>query len=716
MARTYTRTPTVYQMEISECGAASLSMIMRYYGRFVGLEQLRVDTGVSRDGCNAKNICIAAEKYGLSTKGRNKSTKKLVDTIKPPCIIHWNFNHFVVYEGRKHKHYYINDPALGRRRLSFEELDDGFTGVVLLFEKNENFTKSKKERKLFRYVKDRLEGQRGALKALLRLGLCMVLPAVITPLFTQIFIDDILLDGNTNWMLGLLIAMTATMLFNGALSLLRGDIILKFQNKMTLTSVYKLVSHMLRLPMNFYEQRYAGDLTQRIENNNNVSIFLGGDLTELGSNLFIAVFLVLVMFIISPLLAAIGTGITLLNLVLVRLSSNAMATQSMKFQQDYGRLVGTAFNGISVSSSLKAVGAENEYTSRVLGYYAKSARMEQTIEKRQQMINAIPDAINSIMSVVVLMVGGVQVVRGMLTPGTLMAFSGLLSSFNAPVNALMGFVNKVQQTKADLGRVEDIMQYEQDPLYSPEREAQPMKQKLSGSVDMKAVSFGYGSLNPPTVKGVDFHLDCGKSVALVGASGSGKSTIAKLVSSLYVPWQGDILFDGISYRNIPRDVLFASISTVSQNITLFSGTIRENITMWNPTITSRDIINAATDACIHDDITRKHGGYDYILHEDGTNLSGGQRQRLEIAKALASNPTILIMDEATSSLDPIMEAQIMRNIKRRGCSCIVVAQRLSSIRDCDEILVIERGKILERGNHEELMALGKRYFELIQKS
>ena len=332
------------------------------------------------------------------------------------------------------------------------------------------------------------------------------------------------------------------------------------------------------------------------------------------------------------------------------------------------------------------------------------------------MLNSIPEAMNTINSVLMLMIGGIQVMRGGITPGALVAFSGLLASFNAPINAMMGFVNNIQQVRSDMGRVEDIMQYREDEIFDTPSAEHSSSEKLSGRVELKNVTFGYGRLSPPNVKNISFCVDCGKSVALVGRSGSGKSTVAKLISSLYVPWEGDIFFDGRLSRDIPRDALFSSISTVSQNITLFSGTIRDNITMWNPNIPERNIILAAKDACIHDEITRKKGGYDHLLNEAGTNLSGGQRQRLEIAKALVNNPTILIMDEATSSLDPIVEAQIMRNIKRRGCTCIVVAQRLSSIRDCDDIVLIERGKIAEEGDHDTLMELGGKYCELIKNS
>lgn len=717
MGRQYVKTPTVYQMEITECGAASLSMILAYYGKHVALEKLRVETGVSRDGCNAKNICTAAEKYGFTARGKHWSCKKLVANAEPPCMLHWNFNHFVVYEGKKGRYYYLNDPALGRRKLSYEELEAGFTGVVLLFTPGPEFKKEKKKPDgLFRFLLARLQGEGGSLRALLLFSFFLAPAAVVTPLFSEVFVDAILLGGNRGWMLGLLLTMIGVTVYTAVLSLGRAKLIRRFQNKLSLVHAYEMVRHMLRMPMNFYEQRYAGDLTQRVVNNNNVSEFLGGDLTELAANLFVAVFLGLVMLLISVPLSLMGFAVTLLQLLFMKYSARAMATRTMKLQQDSGRLIGTAFNGITVSGSLKAVGAENAYVARVLGYYAKLARTEGQIESYQQMLNAIPGTISGVTNVLTLMIGGMQVVDGSLTPGALVAFSGVLAAFNSPVNAMMGFAQKMQSVRTDMARVQDIMHYQEDALYTGGEKREAQGCKLNGRVEFCDVSFGYGRLNPPNVVHASFRVDCGRSVALVGSSGSGKSTLAKLASSLYTPWEGDILFDGKPAAEIAHETLFASISTVSQSITLFSGSIRDNITMFDNAIPEWEVLRAAKDACIHDDITRKPGGYDYVLKENGSNLSGGQRQRLEIAKALVNNPTILIMDEATSALDPVVEAQIMRNIRRRGCTCIIVAQRLSSIRDCDEILLVERGKIAERGDHESLMLLGGKYYQLIQSA
>lgn len=709
----YAKTPTIYQMEATECGAASLSMIFAYYGKHMPLEKMRIETGVSRDGCNAKNIMRAGKKYGFEVKGFRKSLDNLLK-LKPPCIIHWNFNHFVVYEGQKGKNYYINDPAMGRRKLTYEELDDAFTGIVLTFEKKKEFRKSKKERTLFSFIKTRLKGQYSSIMALIGIGLLLVFPGMVIPVFSQVFIDDILLGGNTDWMTAFLAIMAFTMLFQAVLTLYRSLLLLKLQNKMSMISAHKFLYHMFRLPMNFFDQRYAGDLAERVENNNNVSNFLAGDLAETMLNIFVACFYLILMLSYSPLLTLIGIAGIAINMTLVKASSKVIANSTMKMQQDQGKLVGAVFAGLNITSTLKAAGAENEYISRILGYYAKTIRMEQKLGSVQQYLNAIPEVFNGIADILVLMMGGILVIQGNMTAGMLIAYTSLLGSFVAPVNKLVEFIQKIQTLKADMNRVEDIMRYEEDEKFRTKGKQITMTEKLSGDVELEGIFFGYSILEKPLVEDFHFHLPSGSSIAFVGASGCGKSTVSKIVSGLYIPWSGEIYMDNMPVRDIPKEILSSSVSTVSQNITLFSGTIRDNLTMWNKSILEEDMIQAAKDACIHDIITKKPGAYEYVLTEGGDNMSGGQRQRLEIARALVTNPTVLIMDEATSALDPLVEKQIMDNIKRRGCTCVIVAHRLSAIRDCDEIIVMEHGKIVQRGSHEQLMSQPGHYQKLVQ--
>lgn len=708
----YAKTPTIYQMEATECGAASLSMIFAYFGKNIPLEQMRIETGVSRDGCNAGNIMRCAKKYGLDCHGYRKEPAALKE-LKTPCIIHWNFNHFVVFEGFKGKHAYINDPAMGRRKLTMEELDDSFTGVVLTFEKTNSFVKEKKKNTMMSFVKHRLNGQYSTLFRLLFVGLLLVFPGLLFPVLSQVFMDDVLVGGNTSWFTKLILFMCATILLQAILTIYRNVVLAKLQKKMVLLSAREFLHNMFRLPISFFDQRYVGDLSGRVSNNANVSVFLAGELAETALNIFVAVFYLVLLLIYSPLLTAIAVATVVINLIVVKITSDMLSNASIKLQQDSGKLAGAVCAGLSITSTLKASGAENEYVGRILGYNAKTICTEQKLSKTQQIINAIPDAVKMLGDVLVLIIGGLIVINGNMTIGMLVAFTTLFGSFSEPVDALVGFVKNIQTTKADINRVEDIMKYPLDEKFDTSTAKRQIKTKLDGSVELDDIAFGYSRLKEPIVAGFSFKIDCGSSIAFVGSSGCGKSTVSKIVSGLYKPWQGTLLFDGIPVDEIPNEVLNASVSTVSQNITLFSGSVRDNLTMWNSSISEADMIAAAKDACIHDIISQKPGAYDYKLTEGATNLSGGQRQRLEIARALATNPTVLIMDEATSALDPVVEKTIMDNIKRRGCTCVIVAHRLSAIRDCDQIIVMNRGKIVQRGSHDELAQVEGHYKRFI---
>lgn len=709
----YTKTPTIYQMEATECGAASLSMIFAYFGKHLPLEQMRIETGVSRDGCNAGNIMRAAKKYGFECHGYRKEPDGLRE-LQPPCIIHWNFNHFVVFEGFKGRYAYINDPAMGRRKLTMEELDDAFTGVVLTFKPTSSFQKEKRKNTLLGFIGSRLRGQYGTLFKLLFIGLLLVFPGLLLPVLSQVFVDDILVAGNTDWFVKLIIFMLATIILQACLTIYRNTILVKLQKKMVLLSARDFLSNMFRLPMSFFEQRYVGDLSGRVSNNAKVSDFLAGELAETALNIFVIIFYLILLIIYSPILTVIVLVSVLVNLAVMKITSRLISNASIKLQQDSGKLAGAVCAGISITSTLKASGAESEYVSRILGYNAKTICLEQRFSKFQNIVNAIPDTVKMLVDVLLFMVGGSLVISGKMTIGMLIAFTTLFGSFSEPIDKLVGFVKNIQTTKADINRVEDIMNYSADEKYDSSVSKRDIKTKLDGNISANNIDFGYSRLKPPIVSDFSFKINCGSSVAFVGTSGCGKSTISKIVSGLYSPWNGELLFDGIPVKEIPNEVLNASISTVSQNITLFSGSIRDNLTMWNSKISESDMIAAAKDACIHDVISQKPGGYDYKLSEGASNLSGGQRQRLEIARALATNPTILIMDEATSALDPVVEKKIVDNIKRRGCTCVIVAHRLSAIRDCDRIIVLDKGRIAQQGTHEELSAVDGHYKKFIK--
>ncbi len=706
------KTPTVFQMEFTECGAASLAMVLAYFGRNVSLEQMRVETGVSRDGCNAANILKAARKFGVDCKGFRKEPEDL-RSLEMPCIIHWNFNHFVVLEGFSGNKVYINDPALGRRKITFEELDDAFTGVVLTFRPNESFVKEKSKEGIFNYIKTNIS-QRSVMLKLVFVGLLLVFPGLITPVLSQIFTDEVLMKGQTDKLTMIIVFVAVTAAVQIILSFYRGVVLVKLQKKMVLLSARDFLFKMFRLPISFFDQRNAGDLCGRVTNNAQVSDFLSGDLAETVLNILVAVFYLVLLFIYRWELTLVAITAVAVNLVIIKVTSNIIANSSIKYQQDSCGLVGALNSGLNITDSIKASGAETEYIGKILGYNAKSITTEQHLNKSQSIINAIPGAVDMLANVIILLLGGIFVIKSEMTIGRLVAFTSLYASFSNPVGGLVGFVNKIQTTKADIRRVEDIEKYKQDDRFEKPDARSTAAKKLEGMVELRNVSFGYSPLKPPIVSNFGFKLPCGSSIAFVGPSGCGKSTVSKIVSGLYKPWEGELLLDEMPADQISGEVISASVSTVSQQITLFSGSVRDNLTMWNTNIFESDIIEAAKDACIHDFISQKPGGYDFLLTEGASNLSGGQRQRLEIARALVTNPTVLIMDEATSALDPITEKQILDNIKRRGCTCVIVAHRLSAIRDCDQIVVMQDGRIVQRGTHDELSSSEGMYREFMK--
>ncbi|MBQ2948416.1 MAG: NHLP family bacteriocin export ABC transporter peptidase/permease/ATPase subunit [Clostridia bacterium] len=700
--RRYAKTPSIFQMEMTECGAASLCMVLAYHGCHVPLERMRVETGVSRDGCNMKGIKHAAQRYGMEVHAYRREPDQL-RKMDVPSIIHWNFNHFVVFEGVRGGHAYINDPAIGRRKLTLKELDEGFTGVVMTFKKTKQFQKTRKKRTLLSFVSHRLKGQYGVLAQLLYIGLLMVIPGLILPVLSQVFIDDVLGNGYKDWLTRLLVFMGGCILLKEALRYYRSLVLEKLKTKMILVSCRDFLTHMFKLPISFFDQRYTGDLVSRMMNNAEVSKFLAGDLAETVLNFITACFYLIILVLYSPVMTLVGLMKVIICIVGVAVSARSLKDATIKLQMSAGRLNGAVSSGLGITDSIKASGMEMEYGNRILGHQAKFANCEQELMRRQQMLDMIPDAMGQIVDVLLLLVGGMLVIRGQMTMGMLVAYNALYDSFCEPVDKLVGFFGSLQQLRSNISRVEDIEKHEQSICFAQPQNMRAMTGKLQGNIELRDISFGYSVIQPPVVEHFHFKLYSGETIAFVGASGCGKSTISKIVSGLYRQWDGEVLFDGIAQHEIPRNVFCNSVATVSQDIHLFSGTIRDNLTMWDSTILEADLERAAKDACIYDFIMQQPGRYDYMLSEGAQNISGGERQRLEIARALAKKPSVLIMDEATSALDPLVEKKIMDNIRLRGCTCVIVAHRLSAIRDCSQIVVMEKGRIVERGTHLSLM-------------
>ncbi|MEW9122500.1 MAG: NHLP family bacteriocin export ABC transporter peptidase/permease/ATPase subunit [Thermotaleaceae bacterium] len=709
------KVPTILQMEAVECGAASLAMILAYYKLYVPLEELRIECGVSRDGSKAGNVLRAARKYGLEAKGYRKEPNEL-KTMKGPTIIHWNFNHFLVLEGFKDGKAYLNDPGSGPRTVSEEEFDQAFTGVVLTFEVTPNFKKGGSKPSIIKAITNRVKGSEVALTYVILVGLAMVIPGLLIPVFSKIFVDDILLGGTTTWLKALLWGMGITAVLRAILTWLQEYYLLRLETKIALSSSGQFLWHVLRLPVNFFQQRYIGDISVRMKSNDTVAELLSGQMASTVLDFVMIIFYFILMLQYDIVLTTVGLIVAIINIFYLKLVSNKREDLNSKLLQDYGKLQGTAMSGLQIIETLKATGSESDFFSKWAGYQAKTLNAEQKMGVSTQLLSGIPSFLTSLTNTLVLILGGYRILNGHMTVGMLVAFQSLMSSFMGPVNNLVGLGGELQTLKGDMNRLDDVLKYPIDPQVEEKyiEKIKNQKEKLEGYVELKNITFGYSPLDPPLIDNFSLKLKPGERIALVGGSGSGKSTVAKLVAGLYSPWSGEILFDDINRKDIPKAVINNSLSVVDQDITMFQGTIKDNIALWSTTISELDIVRAAKDAAIHNDITARGGGYQYTLDEGGSNFSGGQRQRLEIARALTGNPSILILDEATSALDPMTEKIVDESIRRRGCTCIIVAHRLSTIRDCDEIILLEQGKIVERGTHESLIASDGYYRKLIR--
>jgi NHLM bacteriocin system ABC transporter peptidase/ATP-binding protein len=711
------KTPTIMQMEAVECGAASLAMILGYYGRWVPLEELRVKCGVSRDGSKASNVMKAARSYGLTSKGFNKEPENL-RTMSLPMIVFWNFNHFLVVEGFRNGKVYLNDPAAGPRVVSDEEFDLSFTGVVLTFEAGAEFKKGGQPQSVLAALKRRFVGLNDAIAYLVLVGVALVLPGLVVPVFTSVFIDKLLISGMESWLKPLLLGIVITALLRIALTWLESYYLLRVRTQIALASASKFFWHVLRLPVEFYTQRSPAEISSRVAINNKVAGMLSGDLAHAFLAVIQAVFFAALMLFYDVWLTLISILVVSINVFVMQQVAQKTKEASQKLAIDGGKVYGATMSGLQVMETVKSSGGESSFFSKWAGYQAKYVNSEQAMARVGLVMGSVPALLTVLNSLLILGVGGIRVIDGHLSIGMLVAFQSLAASFTGPVQSLVGLGKKMLEVQGDMNRLDDVMQYREDPWLNrgplPQAQGGRVAAKLAGKVELSNISFGYNPAGSALVENFNLVLNPGERVAIVGPSGCGKSTISRLVMGLYEPWGGSIKFDDQPREAFGRYEFFNSVALVDQDIVLFEGSIRDNLSMWDKNVSDQDIMQAAKDACIHDVIMSRPGGYDSKLAEDGVNMSGGQRQRLEIARALATNPRILVMDEGTSALDPATEQQIDENLRRRGCACIIIAHRLSTIRDADEIVVLSYGHIVERGTHDSLMQIdGGFYSRLI---
>jgi NHLM bacteriocin system ABC transporter peptidase/ATP-binding protein len=711
------KTPTVLQMEAVECGAASLAMVLGFFKCYMNLQQLRFLCGVSRDGSKAGHIVKAARGLGMQASGKQMDVDVLA-MLPPPAIVFWEFNHYVVWEGRGHRFgkpvVHINDPAQGRRVLTPEEFSAGFTGVVLTMRPSREFKPSGRPPRLLRDIPGRLRDTHGALAIATLAGLLLVAVSTVTPAFTRGFIDAILPNNGNMPLLPFFAMMAATVTLIVLLVNMQQTYILRVEMSSSTLNSARFLRHLLRLPVGFFGQRSPADIAQRLGMNNTVAEVLSRNATAAFVSASVVCLYAALLWTYDPALAIIGISISLLNVALLRVVVRMREAGVAKLRVEKSKLISTAFSGLQLIETMKATGGERGYFRRWGDQQASLLYQQQRVAAPAAMLAAVSPLLTMLSAVMILLFGGLRAAQGQISIGLLIAFQVLLSNFSRPVSELTGLAPKIQDTVADLARLKDVESTDQDAVFS--RPEPDQAKRLGGQLRFESVTFGYARLAAPLLNNFSFEVGPGQQVALVGGSGSGKSTVTRLIAGLYEPWSGGIHLDGQPHASISRSVLAASVAFVDQEIFLFEGTIRDNVALWDPSITDEAVMDALKDACLADVVGTRVGGIYSRVEQDGRNFSGGQRQRMEIARALVRSPSVLVLDEATSALDAETEQRISDNLRRRGCACVVIAHRLSTIRGSDEILVLEAGQVIERGTHHELIGRGGAYAGLAEEA
>jgi len=703
-------------MEAVECGAASLSMVLQYYGTYRPLEELRLECGVSKDGSKASNILKAARNFGFTAKGFRKEPEELLD-FSFPAIIFWEFNHFVVLEGfNKKKEVFLNDPASGKRVVSWEEFDKSFTGIVLTFEKGQDYQPSGKKPSTSASLVRRFKRTIPLLSVAVIAGVLLTFPGLMVPVFSKVFIDNYLVAGLEEWVLPLILFMIGTAIVTGALNFIQQFYLLKMQNKLSISDSSRMFWYIVRLPMDFFNQRMAGDISNRISLNDEVASMLSGQLAVNIIGIFSIFFYIGLMFYYDVVLTLISVAFILFNALLFQFSIRKISDYSKKVTVENAQHIGVSMSGVQNVETIKARGQESDFFINWSGLHANVINTKNKMVGINQLVSVIPALFTSLNVALILYFGSIRVMDGYMTMGMLVAFQSLMQSLSSPINNLLGLSASMKQLEGSMSYIDDVFNY---PVKDSNMELNTKrvdgdKAKLDGKIELKNVVFGYSKVEPPLITDFSLTIEPGERVAIVGYSGCGKSTFAKFLSGLYEAWDGEVLFDGVPVDRIDKRVFNNSVSMVDQDISMFNASIKDNISLWDDSIPEPEIIKACKDACIHDDIVRLHNAYETVIEEGGRNFSGGQKQRIELARSFVQNPTILILDEATSALDTLTESKIDKNLHSRGCTCVIIAHRLSTIRDADKIVVLDQGSIVQVGTHDELKDVEGVYSNLIK--
>jgi NHLM bacteriocin system ABC transporter peptidase/ATP-binding protein len=686
-------------------------MVLAYFGRWVPLEELRHATAVNRDGTKASNIVRAAKLYGLSAKGYTRKPEELA-AMTMPVVVFWNFNHFITVEGIGRRKVWINDPATGPRTITLAEFDEGFTGVVLTFEPTAEFKRGGAPPSVIRNLAEQLRTVRGGLAAIVLAGFLLLIPGLLLPGIQRAFTDFFLIAKMQTWLWWILAGLVGLALVRAMITLLQHHLMARLQLRLGVSSNGQLLWHILHLPTGYFAQRNAGEIANRTAIADRFTNLLSGSVGFAIVNMLTIAVYAAVMSAYSPRLALLVVSFALFNLLLLLWMVRFLSDLHRRSLQDDARLQGMLVQGFANLDNYRASGTEDLFFRRWAGSYSKMISAEQQMNRWRRLLNNAPVLLNSVAGVAIVLLGGFSVMEGVISIGMLVAFQTLANSFNAPVASFVGLGAQLQETHGYADRIGDAMRQPVDPMLDPGRKT-GARPKFAGRLEVEDISFSYSPVTPPLIKNLSVSISPGARIGIVGGSGSGKSTLGRLMVALAFPQDGQIRLDGLALNEIENTALRAAVGYVDQSTTLISGTIRDNLTLWDSQVPEDKIVAAAKDADIHDIVASRPNAYDTKLTENGGNFSGGERQRLAIARTLISDPSLILLDEAMSGLDAVAEQTILDNIRRRGCTCILIAHRISAVRDCDEILVLDQGRLVERGQHKELAAAGGVYSKLV---
>ncbi len=700
--------PFIQQLEWTDCGAASLCMAMAYHGREVKLSEVREAMGIGRDGVSAKAILDTAERFGMAGRGIKVDISQ-IKLLKVATVLHWEFNHFVVFDRIVKGGVRIVDPATGPRDVPMEQFGKCFTGVAIELTPTDRFVKVKREKgKLTRYVQELLS-EKGLFSRVIVLSLALRLIALILPLITGMILDRVVPRQDYNLLYVVLAAIAGMTAFNLISDVVRAHLLLHLRIALDTRMTLSFLDHMVSLPFAFFQRRSTGDLMMRVESNGTVrEIVTSKSMSAVIDGLFVLLYAA-VIFYVNPVLGVITivmAGLEALVFLCARPTFHRLLAADLDKQAKAHSYMVQMLGGME---TLKCAGAERLGVEKWSNLYTDELNVKMRRARVQAYTDGIRGAVASLGPMLILTMGATSVMSGKMTLGMMLAMNSLATSLFTPLSQLVASALELQLVRGHMERIDDVLQtpVEQD------RDKASVPPRLRGHVSVKNVSFKYGEQAPLVVQNVTLEIPPGMSVALVGPSGSGKSTLLNLLAGLYKPVNGEITYDSKALLDMDVRLVRQQIGIVPQHPFIFGGTVRENVALTAPGATLDRISGACKVSCLHEDISEMPMAYDTVISDGGGSLSGGQRQRVAIARAVIRNPSLMLLDEATSALDNSTEARVIQNLEKLRCTRITVAHRLSTVRNADLIVVMDKGKIVEQGNHQQLLATGGLYSKLV---